>query len=142
MLLYLFLMGNVPPSATVRAKADPISQTSSDKSAHRDNGRQSRPGVNIMQVAKKHLQNLGSSRQSQSSPSYVSASSTDKQSRRSSQSGDTSASSHYNNATSAHELDFIDGRTFQINLHTKYSLPCDEIEQDRMMNLVNIRLNR
>lgn len=133
-------MGNVPPSASVRSKSLPNTRAASETSSTRDRGRQSLPTSNIMQIAKKRIQSIAQSKSN--SPKFLSSPSTDRQSRQSSQSESTSEPSLFHprtRETSSLQASSgsLEGRPFHNYQSAKYSLPCDEEEQDRMMALVS-----
>jgi hypothetical protein len=133
-------MGNVPPSASVRSKSLPSTRAASDTSSKRDRGRQSLPTSNIMQIAKKRIQGIAQSKSN--SPKFFSSPSTDRQSHQSSQSESASEPSLFHprtRETSSLQASCgsLEGRPFHNYQTAKYSLPCDEEEQDRMMALVS-----
>ncbi|CAM0136158.1 hypothetical protein VKS41_005449 [Umbelopsis sp. WA50703] len=132
-------MGNVPSSSSARSKSLPVSQASNDSSSTADQGRASLPNSNIMHYAKKRLRSLTPTR-STSTPSFFSSISLDKDSQQSSISEEFVESPTIHPAvrkTSAlhGSVVSIQGRKFHNHQHSKYSLPCDEEEQDRMMAL-------
>lgn len=134
-------MGNAPSSSSARSKSLPISQASNDSSSTAEQGRASLPNSNIMHFAKKRLRSLTPTRSS-STPSFLSSLSLDKDSAQSSISEEYVESPTIHPATRKQStlhggVVSVQGRTFHNHQHSKYSLPCDEEEQDRMMALVS-----
>lgn len=135
-------MGNVPPTPASRSQSLPVTRPASETSSTRRYGRQSLPGTNIMQNAKKRLRkNLEQVRQS--SPSFCSVSSAnDEFSQRSTPSASNSDTSYFYPNFRSISSDQLGNSIAQQNRpfhnfgNAKYSLPCDEEEQDRMMTLV------
>ncbi|KAI8583354.1 hypothetical protein K450DRAFT_223226 [Umbelopsis ramanniana AG] len=134
-------MGNVPPTPASRSQSLPVTRPPSETSSTRRYGRQSLPSTNIMQSAKKRLRkNLEQVRQS--TPSFRSVSSTaDVLSQQSTPSVCNSDTSYfhpnYKSLSSDQLVNTISqqNRPFHNFGNAKYSLPCDEEEQDRMMTL-------
>lgn len=135
-------MGNVPPTPASRSQSLPVTRPASETSSMRRYGRQSLPGTNILQNTKRRIRNnLEQVRQSTPSLRSISTAN-DEFSQQSTPSVTNSDTCYFHPNYKSISSDQLANSVAQQNRpfhnfgNAKYSLPCDEEEQDRMMTLV------